>query len=140
MLCSFSARLAKAVRWCPKLRAGLAELSYPYSSAAHSGSALEDGEGKPVLDEKGEERRGVEASDGDTGDLPKSLLCSQGLFTLDNRRLYALQRAAVAQYPRSCFVRLDPCKNPAWRQLVARRTCKITVEEITNRWEVAQHV
>jgi len=71
----------QAVRWCPKLR---------------------DGEGKPSLDENGEERRGLE-----------------GLFTLDNRRLYALQRAAVALYP---------------------RTCKISVEVITNRWEVAQHV
>ena len=35
-----------------------------------------------------------------------SKLCSEGLFTLDNRRLYALQRAAVAQYPRSYWVRL----------------------------------
>eukprot|EP00434_Breviolum_minutum_P035156 symbB.v1.2.031119.t1/scaffold3577.1/size53849/8 len=50
----------QAVRWCPKLR---------------------DGEGKPVLDENGEERRGVE-----------------GLFTLDNRRLYVLQRAAVLHH------------------------------------------
>ncbi|CAK9083570.1 Hypothetical protein (Fragment), partial [Durusdinium trenchii] len=71
----------QAVRWCPKLR---------------------DGEGKPVLDENGEERRGVE-----------------GLFTLDNRRLYVLQRAAVYQYPRKC---------------------KITVEVVTDRWEVLNHL
>ncbi|CAL1135957.1 unnamed protein product [Cladocopium goreaui] len=71
----------QAVRWCPKLR---------------------DGEGKPVLDENGEERRGVE-----------------GLFTLDNRRLYVLQRAAVYHYPRKC---------------------KISVEVITERWEVLHHL
>ncbi|CAE8648137.1 unnamed protein product, partial [Polarella glacialis] len=51
----------EAVRWCPKLR---------------------DGEGKPLLDSSGEERRG-----------------SEGLFSMDNRRLYALQRAAVAHCP-----------------------------------------
>lgn len=58
--------MIEAVRWSPKLR---------------------DGEGKPVLDEKGDNRLG-----------------SEGLFTVDNRRLYALQRAAVARYPRKCRV------------------------------------
>eukprot|EP00933_Yihiella_yeosuensis_P064405 TRINITY_DN67773_c0_g1_i1.p1 TRINITY_DN67773_c0_g1~~TRINITY_DN67773_c0_g1_i1.p1 ORF type:complete len:327 (+),score=43.89 TRINITY_DN67773_c0_g1_i1:71-1051(+) len=71
----------EAVRWCPKLR---------------------DGEGKPILDSNGEERRGVE-----------------GLFTLDNRRLYALQRAAVSQYPRKC---------------------RIKVYVITERFEVLRHL
>ncbi|CAJ1406387.1 unnamed protein product [Effrenium voratum] len=71
----------QAVRWCPKLR---------------------DGEGKPVLDENGEERRGVE-----------------GLFALNNRRLYVLQRAAVYHYPRKC---------------------KVRIEVVTERWEVLHHL
>jgi len=56
----------EAVRWSPKLR---------------------DGQGRPLLDEQGGQRRGAE-----------------GLFSVDNRRLYVLQRAAVAQYPRRCRV------------------------------------
>eukprot|EP00913_Durusdinium_trenchii_P024962 g23429.t1 len=99
----------QAVRWCPKLR---------------------DGEGKPVLDENGEERRGVE-----------------GLFTLDNRRLYVLQRAAVYQYPRSeqsgremrsaadVESRLRALPPDIWQ-----RKCKITVEVVTDRWEVLNHL
>lgn len=71
----------EAVRWCPKLR---------------------DGEGKPILDSDGEERKGTE-----------------GLFTLDNRRLYALQRAAVSCYP---------------------RPCRIKVKVITDRYEVVRHL
>lgn len=71
----------EAVRWCPKLR---------------------DGEGKPILDSSGEERKGTE-----------------GLFTLDNRRLYALQRAAVSCYP---------------------KPCRIKVKVITERYEVSRHL
>jgi len=71
----------EAVRWCPKLR---------------------DGQGKPLLDADGEERKGAE-----------------GLFSLDNRRLYALQRAAVAHHPRHCFVK---------------------VKVVSERFEVARHL
>ena len=119
------------------------------------GCRAEDGEGKPVLDENGEERRGVEAvkhaGQGsvrmqivpgcfvklgskrsvvsrilvfvctwkkcqnaihvlvpfeqcfvNTQTIVMASVCKscQGLFTLDNRRLYVLQRAAVYHYPR----------------------------------------
>ena len=96
----------KAVRWSPKLRvADVLEMC----------CQAEDGQGKPVLDEKGEERRGVEAPASDSprvDEYPERMngteiasasqvaTPSQGLFTLDNRRLYVLQRAAVYHYPR----------------------------------------
>ena len=67
----------EAVRWCPKLR---------------------DGEGKPVLDAEGQEKRGVE-----------------GLFALDNRRLYVLQRAAVYQYPRHQRLDTEKSLGCCWR-------------------------
>lgn len=71
----------EVIWWCPKLR---------------------NGEGKPLLDEQGSERRGREA-----------------LFSIDNRRLYALQRAAVARYP---------------------KTCVVEVSVITDKGEVARHL
>eukprot|EP00929_Paragymnodinium_shiwhaense_P065408 TRINITY_DN32792_c0_g1_i1.p1 TRINITY_DN32792_c0_g1~~TRINITY_DN32792_c0_g1_i1.p1 ORF type:complete len:334 (-),score=53.63 TRINITY_DN32792_c0_g1_i1:2-1003(-) len=54
---------------------------------------LRDGAGKPLQDENGKDRLG-----------------SEGLFTIDNRRLYALQRVAVAQYPRRCKVEVAVLK------------------------------
>lgn len=71
----------EAVRWAPKIR---------------------DGEGRPLLDDRGCQRLGAE-----------------GLFTVDNRRLYALQRAAVSRYP---------------------RRCRVTVAVITDRYEVLRHI
>jgi len=51
---------------------------------------LRDGEGRPLVDSNGEQRLG-----------------SSMLFTLDNRRLYVMQRAAVLQYPRHCVTRVN---------------------------------
>lgn len=48
---------------------------------------LRDGDGKPLLDSQGGNKFGTERS-----------------FSLDNRRLYALQRAAIAHYPKKCHV------------------------------------
>jgi len=87
----------EAVRWSPKLR---------------------DGQGRPLLDEHGDQRRG-----------------SQGLFSVDNRRLYALQRAAVAHYPRRCLVEvaISTDKNEVMKHLKKFRTrtngLSITVSE-----------
>lgn len=63
---------------------------------------LRDGQGKPLSDGQGGYRMGAE-----------------GLFTVDNRRLYALQRAAVAQWP---------------------KRCTIPVEVFTDRLEVMKHL
>jgi len=61
-------RLPQAVRWCPKLRVRDAPDFWDHSMGnVESGMPLaEDGEGKPVLDENGEERRGVEAGRNET--------------------------------------------------------------------------
>jgi len=61
------------------------EAPFPVIEAVYWSPKLRDGEGKPLLGEDGSQRRGVEA-----------------LFSLDNRRLYALQRAAVVHYPKRC--------------------------------------
>lgn len=78
------------------------EAPFPTIEVVEWAPRLRDREGKPILDKEGNERLGPE-----------------GLFTLDNRRLYALQRAAVAHYP---------------------RTCKVEVVKVRERYEVARHV
>mmetsp|Transcript_295 Transcript_295/g.822 ORF Transcript_295/g.822 Transcript_295/m.822 type:complete len:391 (+) Transcript_295:16-1188(+) len=50
---------------------------------------LRDGSGVPLTGEDGGELR-----------------AEQALFTVDNRRLYALQRAAIAHWPRRCITRV----------------------------------
>eukprot|EP00927_Polykrikos_kofoidii_P052048 TRINITY_DN45810_c0_g1_i1.p1 TRINITY_DN45810_c0_g1~~TRINITY_DN45810_c0_g1_i1.p1 ORF type:complete len:344 (+),score=62.99 TRINITY_DN45810_c0_g1_i1:97-1128(+) len=61
------------------------EPPFPTIEAALWSPKLRDGDGKPLLDANGVERLGEEA-----------------LFSLDNRRLFVLQRAAVTRYPRRC--------------------------------------
>lgn len=51
---------------------------------------LRDGEGNPVDDGTGKHKKAEE-----------------GLFAVDNRRLYALQRAAATQWPRRCKVEMQ---------------------------------
>lgn len=75
---------------------------FPRIEAMRWTPKLRDGTGKPLLDENGQERRGKE-----------------GLFSVDNRLLYALQRAAVAQHPRRCLV---------------------AVAVLTDRVEIAKHL
>mmetsp|Transcript_129476 Transcript_129476/g.360670 ORF Transcript_129476/g.360670 Transcript_129476/m.360670 type:complete len:343 (-) Transcript_129476:196-1224(-) len=80
-------------RPCRRLEEGVQEERlaleppFPMMEAVRWCPKLRDGHGKPLADEQGNHRRGPE-----------------GLFSVDNRRLYALQRAAVAQYPRQCCV------------------------------------
>mmetsp|Transcript_2680 Transcript_2680/g.7531 ORF Transcript_2680/g.7531 Transcript_2680/m.7531 type:complete len:349 (-) Transcript_2680:195-1241(-) len=80
----------------------LLEAPFPTIEAVYWVPKLRDGEGRPLVDENGEQRRG-----------------SEGLFTVDNRRLYALQRVAVAQFPRKC---------------------RVAVALVTDRLEVMRHL
>lgn len=87
--------------------AGIAEevelqVPFPNIQAVRWCPKLRDGQGKPLTDGQGGNRMGAE-----------------GLFTVDNRRLYALQRAAVTQWPKRCTV---------------------PVEVITDRLEVMKHL
>lgn len=78
------------------------EPPFPGIQAVRWAPKLRDGQGKPLSDGQGGFRLGAE-----------------GLFTVDNRRLYALQRAAVAQWP---------------------KRCRVPVQVITERSEVMTHL
>lgn len=77
---------------------------------------LRDGDGKPLLDSQGGNKFGTERS-----------------FSLDNRRLYALQRAAIAHYPkkmpRSCFGNNLSCQNHSTHEKVSD----------THKWPLNHH-
>jgi len=68
----------------------LLQAPFPDIQAVRWCPKLRDGQGKPLPDGNGGYRMGAE-----------------GLFTVDNRRLYALQRAAVAQWPKKCTVPVE---------------------------------
>lgn len=91
---------------------------FPTIHAIRWSPKLRDGKGKPLLNKKGETMYGTES-----------------LFTLDNRRLYALQRAAVLQHPRHCTacVRVVTDRAEALRHIKKFRTrtngLSITISE-----------
>lgn len=94
------------------------EPPFPTMEAVRWAPKLRDGQGKPLLDENGVPRHGA-----------------QGIFSVDNRRLYALQRAAVAQFPAQCCVAVHVItdKNEVMRHLKKFRTrtngLSITISE-----------
>lgn len=91
---------------------------FPTIQAVRWCPKLRDGNGKPLPDGNGGYRMGAE-----------------GLFTVDNRRLYALQRAAVAQWPKKCvaYVEVISDKNEVMKHLKKFRTrtngLSITISE-----------
>mmetsp|Transcript_20420 Transcript_20420/g.47618 ORF Transcript_20420/g.47618 Transcript_20420/m.47618 type:complete len:338 (+) Transcript_20420:62-1075(+) len=80
---------------------------------------LRDGQGKPLLDKDGSER-----------------LAREKLFTLDNRRLYALQRAAVMRFPQKCRVAVGEIvdKSEVMRHLKKMRTRTVGLSVSVSEW------
>mmetsp|Transcript_29927 Transcript_29927/g.93018 ORF Transcript_29927/g.93018 Transcript_29927/m.93018 type:complete len:340 (-) Transcript_29927:208-1227(-) len=94
------------------------EPPFPIIEAVRWAPKMRDGKGRPLLDDNGNQRHG-----------------DAGIFSVDNRRLYALQRAAVAQYPSQCCTAVSVItdKNEVLRHLKKFRTrtngLSITISE-----------